>query len=135
MTRDYLEAHFRLKEMLNRAEERYDALLTRAQPGAQNLDGMPKGTASRRAEDMALTLAELSKSVDELKKEVERSQGPVIEWIHSLPDPEIQAVVSLRYLEAMHWSDVAQRLHLTEGQCLLRFYKARAMLKTTVDIC
>ena len=129
MTRDYLEAHFRLREMLNRARERYDALLTRAQPGAQNLDGMPKGTASRRGEDMAITLAEVGQSVDELTKEVERSQGAVQEWIRTFPDPDIRAVMSARYLEALPWAEVAKRLNFTEGQCLLRFYKARERLE------
>ena len=131
MTRDYLEAHFCLKEMLNRAEERYDALLTRAQPGAQNLDGMPKGTASRRAEDMALTLAELSKSVDELKKEVERSQIPIVEWLRTIADPDIRVVISLRYLEALPWDDVADRIHFSKTQVMWRFEKARRFFEKT----
>ena len=129
MTREYLEAHFRLKEMLNRAKARYEALLVQAQPGAQNLDGMPRtATVGRKVEDVSLTLAEVSKSVDELTREVERSQVAVVEWIRSLPDPELQAVLGLRYLEAMRWREVAASLHLTKGQVLDRFDKARATL-------
>ena len=130
MTREYLEAHYRLKEMLNRAKERYDALLTQAQPGAQNLDGMPRSkTVGRRVEDASLTLAEVSQSVADLTKEVERSQIPVIEWIRTFDDPDITAVLGLRYLEGLPWAEVARRLNFTEGQCLLRFYKARERLE------
>lgn len=133
MTREYLDAHFRLREMLRRALENYDALLTRAQPGAQAIGELPSGRVSRRTEDVSLTLAEVGQSVDELKKEVERSQLPVQEWIRTFDDPDIQAVLGLRYLEAMPWAEVARRLNFTEGQCLLRFYKARNTLEGTGD--
>ena len=129
MTRDQLEAHRLLQKKLNKAKAIYKEQEERAHPGAQRIDGMPRGRGNvRKVEDLGIDLAELSRllGLDELEREVSWSRPPIDAYIETLEDPDQRLVVGLRILCALSWKEVAVYCgkEYSEGSVKRLFFKA-----------
>ena len=108
MTRAQLDAHRLLQAQLNEARIAYHELEERAYPGAQRLDGMPRGAGnSDKVGELGIELAASWLKISELEQKVKCSRPAVDEYINSLADPMTRLVVGLRVVCALTWKEVA----------------------------
>lgn len=108
MTRNELTAHHEAQRRLNEARELYKQMRLRAYPNAQTIDDMPKSPGNgRKVEELALVLADMAEKVEELETEVKKTQPNVLEYIHTIDEPRLRMIVSLRVLCGLTWERVS----------------------------
>lgn len=94
-TLNYLrEANIHIYE----ANTLYDKILLRAQPGSQNLDGMPHGSGtSDKVADAGIERADLEKQIEEMKAEIRDVSEEAMRYISRIPDVQLAECFRLRF--------------------------------------
>ena len=111
MTLEDLNQHLLLRDKLNKAEELLAALRLAAGPSAPQLTGMPHAPGVKdKVGDLAVEIADLSKSVDALRKELREREAPIEAFIAQIQDDHTRLVFRLRFLRGLSWKEVSQIL-------------------------
>lgn len=108
MTWEELDDLYQKKSELKRGEELIERLKLRAQPGAQQIDGMPHGSSvSDRVGDTAIAVAEAEDELKDLKIQIRQKESEVKEWIKTVRGFETRTALRLRFLDGLSWKEVA----------------------------
>ena len=130
MTLADLNGHLDMVTQLHAARETLQSMQDRIL-GAQQYDGMPHGhDASRKVENLSITLKMLSDDVDRLERIVARSEKGIRKWIIAVPDARARTALNLRYLCGMKWDDVADYIGVERSSDAIRMLCYRYMSKT-----
>ena len=106
-----LNWNIRLHERLDRAYEMLQSLRDRAYPGAQNLDGMPRGTdVSDKVGNLAIAIADLESRIEALKTMIAENDDQIRTFANTIDDERIQMAVQLRYINGLSWTETADAL-------------------------
>lgn len=109
MTLYDLNEHFELRERLAKSEELLMRLREAATPGAQNITGMPRVIGkSDRVGNLAVEIADIEKTLPQLRRQVEQSEKRVLAYIDQISDMSIRTVIRLRFIRCLQWSEVAE---------------------------
>lgn len=109
MTWQELDDLYQMKCELKRGEELIERLRLRAQPGAQQMNGMPHGSGvSDRVGDTAIAITDTEEELKELKDQIERKETAVREWIRTVKGIETRTALRLRFIKGLSWKEVAQ---------------------------
>lgn len=103
---------YRRSEVLCAQADKYRDLATRA---TGRMDAVRVSGTSRRS-NVETYVLELVETHDRLRREIHRLLNistQAEELISKLPDSRHRAVLQMRYLCALDWEEVAQRLHFT----------------------
>ena len=108
MTLQELSQYYKLQERLEQAEETLQSLQSAAQPGAQNLTGLPHTQGIRdKVGDLAVEIADLKERIRCLREESERERDKVAAFIETIENVQIRTVFRLRFLRCLTWGEVA----------------------------
>lgn len=108
MTLRELNAHLKLVQELREMQEIRSYLLSKAQPGAQRLTGMPHvGGVSDPTGELGAEIAELRTAIDAKQREVNASAAPVAAWIQTIQRYKTRFIFKQRYLNGLYWKEVA----------------------------
>ena len=109
MTLRDLNAHAELRRRLAKAGEIKAALEIAAEPGAQNLTGMPHPPGyGDKLGDLAAEIADVSREMEELRVRIQRQEPEIISFISAIPDGRTRLIFRLRFLRCMTWTEVAK---------------------------
>lgn len=108
MTLQELSQYSKLQERLNQAEETLHSLQSAAQPGAQNLTGMPHAQGIRdKVGDLAVEIADLKERIRFLREESQREKVKVAAFISTIENVQTRTVFRLRFIRCLTWGEVA----------------------------
>lgn len=111
MTWQELDDLYQMKCELKRGEELIERLRLRAQPGAQQMNGMPHGSSvSDRVGDTAIAITDAEEELKDLKAQVEQKEMEVREWIKSVRGIETRTALRLRFIRGLSWKEVARSM-------------------------
>lgn len=108
MTLQELSRYYELQKRLEQAEEILQSLQSAAQPGAQNLTGMPHVQGIRdKVGDLAVEIADLKERIRFLSEESEREKTKVAAFVATIENAQIRTLFRLRFLRCLTWGEVA----------------------------
>lgn len=111
MTWQELDDLYQMKCELKRGEELIERLRLRAQPGAQQMNGMPHGSGiSDRVGDTAIAITDTEEELKNLKAQVKQKETEVREWIRTVRGIETRTALRLRFIKGLSWKEVAQSM-------------------------
>lgn len=111
MTLDELNQFLALRQTLQKNEELLASLEARAEPGAQNLTGMPPAPGvSKRVERFAVEIADMQESIRGLRTQIDEQAVTVEAFIDGIEPDLTRMMFRLRYLQSFSWKDVAEIL-------------------------
>ena len=101
-------------------------LQDRTQPGAQVLDGMPRGTdVGDKVGQIAILTADLKNRIHRLEDEAANGDAAVRSFASTFDDPEVQAALQLRFVSGLSWPDIARLFQFsTEDSVRMKVYRA-----------
>ena len=86
-------------------------LRSRAEPGAQRLDGMPHGSGtSDYVGDTAIAIVDAENELQSLRESIAEREESVREWIKTVRGIETRSALRLRFLEGLSWKEVARSM-------------------------
>lgn len=104
-----LNEHAEKQRRLKEAEDLLVRLREKAEPGAQNITGMPRAPGvSDRVGKLASEIADIEHALGPLQAEVEESRPQVQTFIDEIADVQLRTIMSLRFLKGMEWTEVAE---------------------------
>ena len=108
MTLTELNEHLDLVQRFQQAKELLQNLWDAAEPGAQNMDGMPHSTGvSDKVGNLASEIADMEADMHQLEQQVKESEAQITSFIFSIDDLQIRLIFRLRFIRGMRWQDVA----------------------------
>lgn len=123
MTLEYLQTFFDLKEKIKKTDRLITTLRESAQPGAQNLDGMPHSHEPQdKVGRIGQELADLDAKKKAWEEEAKKLEPPVLKFIAAIEDPLLHTMFNLRYMEALSWKGVADTVHTSKASAKMLCY-------------
>jgi len=108
MTRKEMARYLDLKERLERNEETLKSLRSTAEPGAQNVTGMPHGNGVKdRIGDLAAEIGDFEAATAALRIKVEKAEKRVFSFIEGVDDEQMRLILRLRFVRLLTWQEVA----------------------------
>lgn len=108
MTLDELNEHLGLLEDLETTRAIRESFLTKANPGAASMTGMPHSSSVKdKVGDLAVEIADLDTQVEILEWAVENSAKRIIPFISGIKDTQTRMIFRLRFLRRLTWGEVA----------------------------
>lgn len=105
---DDLNQHLGLLEDLAMTKEIRDSFMTKAQPGAAPLTGMPHGSGVKdKVGDLAVEIADLDTQIETLEWAMQESEKRILPFIDSIRDIQTRMIFRLRFVRGMSWKTVA----------------------------
>lgn len=97
-----------------------------------SMSGMPSGGGD--ADRMGSILVNIENIVDKIDVETRayiRQKNKVIKAVKAMPDPQLQALLTMRYIDGCTWERIAVELHYDiDGKNVFKLHgKALSMLK------
>ena len=126
MTVNELKQNMELHRQLDRCYEMLCTLQDRTQPGAQVLDGMPRGTdVGDKVGQIAILTADLTDRIHRMENEAAKGDAAVRSFASTFDDPEIQAALQLRFVSCLAWPDIARLFCASTGDSVrMKVYRA-----------
>lgn len=111
MTLVELNRHLALREKIEKTQETLDSIRAAAQLGAVKLTGMPHAPGVKdKVGDLAVEIADLSTSLDQLNAELIRQELQIEAFISCIEDDQTRIIFRLRFLRGLSWKEVSQIL-------------------------
>ena len=111
LTLQELSAYMRIMEKIQVATETLDRLRAKAEPGACNYTGMPKGSGlNTPTEYIGIEIAEIMTDIEKLQIQADGEREKLEAFIACIPDFKVRIVAKLRFLHCMTWIEVADHM-------------------------
>lgn len=111
MTLQELNAHYELLEDLDNAQEMLATLHSKAQPGAQVLNGMPHSPGVRdRVGELAAEITDMEARISRLQARIAEEETPILDFVTSIENAEISLIIRLRFIRGLRWKEVAAHI-------------------------
>lgn len=108
MTKQDLDCHLELLQMLAEDLELLDSLEAAAGPKIQRLDGMPHAHGiSDPVGNLATEIADMRETVARRKAAVAKSEETIATYISAIGDSQTRMIFRLRFIRGMSWKEVA----------------------------
>ena len=108
MTKQDLDCHLELLQMLAEDLELLASLEAAAGPKIQRLDGMPHAHGiSDPVGNLAAEIADMRETVARRKAAVAKSEETIATYISTIEDSQTRMIFRLRYIHGMAWKEVA----------------------------
>ncbi len=108
MSLEELNEHYELRKALADLSDTIEHLRSRAEPGAQNLDGMPRASGVKdKVGDLAAEIADCTTMMEELLEAISENEARILDFISSVKDIQIRLILRLRFIRALPWKRVA----------------------------
>lgn len=112
--KEYLNQYLILEKRIQLLDEEIAEVEEEQDKCTAELDGMPRGTAqSDKVGELATTLADLKWDLVDLRNEAWKTRARILHTIVSVDDEDYQQLLKLRYIEGMHWNDIADTMYYT----------------------
>ena len=111
MTLEDLNQHLALLDDLATTREIRESFLTKAQPGAAHLTGMPHGSGvTDKVGDLAVEIADLDTQIETLEWAVQESEKRILPFINGIRDIQTRMIFRLRFVRGLTWVQTAATL-------------------------
>lgn len=113
MTRKELSQLYYLEKELRRCEENLAEINESIQAKSQKINGMPfqnTGDASNPVEESVLKLMKAEQALEGYREAILIRKARIYEWITSLDDMILSAIVDYRCIRLMSWEEVASHI-------------------------
>ncbi len=108
MTKQDLDCHLELLQMLAEDLELLASLEAAAGPKIQRLDGMPHAHGiSDPVGNLAAEIADMRETVARRKAAVAKSEETIATYISTIEDSQTRMIFRLRFIRGMSWKEVA----------------------------
>ena len=108
MTKQDLDCHLELLQMLAEDLELLASLEAAAGPKIQRLDGMPHAHGiSDPVGNLAAEIADMRETVARRKAAVAKSEETIATYISTIEDNQTRMIFRLRFIRGMSWKEVA----------------------------
>lgn len=108
MTKQDLDCHLELLQMLAEDLELLASLEAAAGPKIQRLDGMPHAHGiSDPVGNLAAEIADMRETVARRKAAVAKSEETIATYISTIEDSQTRMIFRLRFIRGMPWKEVA----------------------------
>ena len=108
MTKQDLDCHLELLQMLAEDLELLASLEAAAGPKIQRLDGMPHAHGiSDPVGNLAAEIADMRETVARRKAAVAKSEETIATYISAIGDSQTRMIFRLRFIRGMSWKEVA----------------------------
>ena len=108
MTKQDLDCHLELLQMLAEDLELLASLEAAAGPKIQRLDGMPHAHGiSDPVGNLAAEIADMRETVARRKAAVAKSEETIATYISTIGDSQTRMIFRLRFIRGMSWKEVA----------------------------
>ena len=108
MTKQDLDCHLELLQMLAEDLELLASLEAAAGPKIQRLDGMPHAHGiSDPVGNLATEIADMRETVARRKAAVAKSEETIATYISTIEDSQTRMIFRLRFIRGMSWKEVA----------------------------
>ena len=108
MTKQDLDCHLELLQMLAEDLELLASLEAAAGPKIQRLDGMPHAHGiSDPVGNLATEIADMRETVARRKAAVAKSEETIATYISAIGDSQTRMIFRLRFIRGMSWKEVA----------------------------
>lgn len=108
MTKQDLDCHLELLQMLAEDLELLASLEEAAGPKIQRLDGMPHAHGiSDPVGNLAAEIADMRETVARRKAAVAKSEETIATYISTIEDSQTRMIFRLRFIRGMSWKEVA----------------------------
>lgn len=108
MTKQDLNCHLELLQMLAEDLELLASLEAAAGPKIQRLDGMPHAHGiSDPVGNLAAEIADMRETVARRKAAVAKSEETIATYISTIEDSQTRMIFRLRFIRGMSWKEVA----------------------------
>lgn len=112
--KEYLNQYLILEKRIQLLDEEIAEVEEEQDKCTAELDGMPHGTGlSDKVGELATTLADLKWDLVDLRNEAWKTRARILHTIVSVDDEDYQQLLKLRYIEGMHWNDIADTMYYT----------------------
>lgn len=112
MTVRELSRLYYLRKLIDRSNEQLVKLEAQAQPGCQEITGMPRNPvfAKSAVEEIAIQISNLKDRLQKEQIEYLRERSKIENYIMSVQDYQIRLIMLLRFVDLLTWAQVAQRI-------------------------
>ena len=130
MTETELNRAFAIRKRLNSANDMLESLEAKMQPGAQQLDGMPRcNDIADNVGYLAVSIADLKSRIETMEDELYEVETTVRTFSNSFDDDRIMLLIQLRFLSGFTWPMVGEALGIDEKQ-VRRLYYSKVLGKS-----
>ncbi len=108
MTLKELSQLYYLKKIIERLDERIERWRARAENTTVTLSDMPRNPSPKNSlEEIEVTIADLRATKKRREEEYQRTESEIEAAILLIGDPQIELILSLRFIDLKPWKDVA----------------------------
>lgn len=135
--KEYLQSISKREYRLNAMKQRHELLLSMAANGSSpKMDDMPRGVKPMGSsmENLVCKAVDLEVQIRKEQEELDRNKCIILEAISSLPDPDLQTVVLLRYFSHCSWKDVAESMYRSLSWVYKAHGEALSQLRLKLEV-